>query len=85
MCTQMINPTSLRYRHIHPLSSRPAILHGYRLTFEGAAGMASIMPDADAHFHGVLHVLKHEQMSELDKIESVYGRMDVQVRGEGEM
>lgn len=73
----MCNPTSLKLRGITPIESYPAILRGWRIVFDGTAGMANVMEDSNASFHGVLHRITHDEMIVLDKIEGSYDRLPV--------
>ena len=75
----MCNPTSLKLRGITPVESYPAILRGWRIVFDGVAGMANVMQDENASFHGVLHRITHDEMIVLDKIEGSYDRLPVNV------
>ena len=70
----MLNPTSMRLRNIHPASSTPAKLPGFRLHFFGEAGMAEAVPDQDGCLHGVIHVLNDDEARRLDKIETGYDK-----------
>ena len=70
----MLNPTSMRLRNIHPVSSTPAKLPGFRLHFFGEAGMAEALPDQDGCLHGVIHVLNDDEARHLDKIETGYDK-----------
>ena len=74
----MTNTTILALRDLKPLSSRPALLRGWRIRFVGSSGMASAeecsATDADEELHGVLHLMTRVQMVELDRIEGGYAR-----------
>lgn len=75
----MINDTSIRLRGLKPYKSVPTFILGQKLSFFGAAGMASIedSEDPEQKTHGVLHFLTPEDMETLDKIEASYMRIAV--------
>ena len=73
----MINPISLYLRDLTPIISYPVVCPDYQLAFKGPNGMGDIEPCADGAFHGVVHLLPDEQMTLLDKLESLYQRIVV--------
>ncbi|AKF09356.1 cytochrome b5 domain-containing protein [Sandaracinus amylolyticus] len=79
---------SLRAKGVHPLSSEPAILEGWRLTFdipdffpiEGGTG--NIQPATDDAVHGVLHACRDADLARLDQLEALgvtYRRVETSV------
>jgi hypothetical protein len=75
----MMNPTSLGLREIYPTHSVPGELYGYKLVFQGAAGMGNVEEEKGAVAHGVLHTITPVEMLALDKIEMVYSRKTVDI------
>jgi len=75
----MCNPVSLALRGLKPLGSWPAKLSGWQLEFRGAGGMGNVRQEEGASFHGVLHLMTHDDMIALDKIEGSYLRLPVPV------
>ena len=73
----MMNPISLYLRDITPLFSYPARCLNYKLVFRGFGGMADIDVCPEAEFHGVVHLLSHEDMTRLDSVEFTYRRIPV--------
>lgn len=73
----MINPISLHLRDLIPLFSYPAKCLDYNLVFRGFGGMADIEACPAAEFHGVVHLLTHEDMARLDALEFTYRRIPV--------
>ena len=89
-----MNVTSLRAKGVEPLSSRPAVLHGWRLRFnvqhffrhEGGVGNIEISQTGDRVL-GVLHQCPDEALAPLDATEACgqgYDRIIVQVEADGE-
>jgi hypothetical protein len=88
----MTNSVALSLRDLSPISSKPAMLMGYRMVFRGSGGMASAEPieeyepcatDAAAYpfdcIHGVLHLLTAADMRLLDEYEGGYVRRQCKV------
>ena len=89
----MTNTTALSLRDLTPISSRPAMLPGYRLVFRGNGGMASAektdtlvthddIDQEDYPFdciHGVLHLLTASDMQTLDYFEGGYDKQECKV------
>lgn len=89
----MTNTTALSLRELTPISSRPAMLCGYRLVFRGNGGMASaekndsivLYDDVDQKdypfncIHGVLHLLTASDMQTLDEFEGGYEKEECKV------
>ena len=73
----MINPVSLSLRKIVPLRSYPAYCPGWKVSFKGKSGMATLEKDENITMHGVLHLLTLEHMNILDNIELGYDRIHV--------
>lgn len=76
----------VRRRRITPLSSEPAELADHRLAFVQRGvpliepAFASVVPEEGAKVHGVLHVLRDEDLRRLDRVESSgYARVSRQV------
>ena len=89
-----MNITSLRAKGVEPLSSRPAVLHGWRLRFnvqhffrhEGGVGNIETS-HADDRVLGVLHQCPDEALAPLDTTEARgngYDRIIVQVEADGQ-
>ena len=83
MCSRIL----VGRRGLRPLSSEPARLDGYRLTFS-LPGLpyvepvfANIEEDRDGTVHGVLHRIRDEELAVLDRIEAGYASVDVTVAG----
>ena len=83
----MTNRISIALRELAPISSRPAVLRGYRILFRGSGGMASAERDGEYELldndakdypfdgiHGVLHLLSEAHMKVLDDFEGGYKR-----------
>ncbi|CAF1452430.1 unnamed protein product [Rotaria sordida] len=75
----MNNPISLYLRDLHPIVSYPVVCPNYQVIFRSPSGMADIEPDPRAEFHGVDHLLSNDEMARLDKMESIYRRILVNV------
>lgn len=73
----MMNPISLYLRDITPIVSYPAKCLNYKLVFRGFGGMADIESCPENEFHGVVHLLSHEDMTRLDALEFSYRRIPV--------
>jgi len=70
----MMNPTSMKLRELKPVSSRPATLVDFRVTFRGPQGMAFAEAQEGGSWEGILHSLTPTDMEALDKIEMGYNR-----------
>lgn len=90
-----MNITSLRAKGIKPLSSRRAVLHGWRLRFnvqhffrhEGGVGNIEQTEATDDLVQGVLHECPDEALASLDAMEAYghgYDRITVEVEAERE-
>lgn len=90
-----MNITSLRAKGIEPLSSRRAVLHGWRLRFnvqhffrhEGGVGNIEHTDAPEDRVLGVLHDCPDEALAPLDAMEAYghgYDRISVDVEAEGD-
>jgi hypothetical protein len=75
----MNNPISMHLRDLCPIISYPVVCPNHQIIFRGTGGMADIEPCPGAEFHGVVHLLSDGQMASLDKMESMYRRIVVDV------
>lgn len=76
----MMNPTSMKNRHIVPFESRPGELLDFELGFFNHMGFAEAVPSPGKSIHGVVHLLDTDTMKRLDKLEISYVRTDGRVR-----
>jgi hypothetical protein len=85
-----MNMTSLAAKGVHPRSSRPARLPGWRLLFnvhhwfEHEGGVGNICPSDEptAEVRGVMHVCDDSDLAKLDAVESYgvgYDRVEVEL------
>ncbi|CAE8693281.1 unnamed protein product [Polarella glacialis] len=68
----MANPESLHSRNLHPVRSYAAEISDFELAFFGPEGFAAARAKPGASFHGVLHLMRPDEKTMLDKIEACY-------------
>lgn len=91
-----LSMTSLRAKGVEPLTSRRAVLHGWRLRFnvqhffrhEGGVANVEQTQNPDDRVHGVLYECPDEALAPLDATEAYgygYDRLTVEVASDGEL
>lgn len=57
-----------------PISSQAAELLDHKLEFQRKEGIATAVPTQGQTFHGVLHLMSHDDMVKLDRVNSGWNR-----------
>jgi len=86
---------SLQAKGVQPVTSEPAVIHGWKLTFnvphffQHEGGVGNIQPSVkpEEEVHGIVHFCHDEALPVLDKLEAlgdIYDRIEVEVEMENQ-